>query len=248
MDAWKRARSPKSRSAAHPRRDVARVPLDRTTSISPLVGSACGPTARQCCWRSRAWAARARRPARAARRSHPARLRTPSLPRRRRACLRGAGALFPTSPALHLNRNWTKPSARLCDSAFDLHRRYAGDATGHKECSGASRSDPTGGEENRRPSQQTGAGESQSESRVRGSGIRKQQIGRRQRRPFQLYLWGVTRRAGRDRGVGSAKQVTVRQRKRSARELATPNRRVDKAKGKTQSAISGLKARVRDAV
>ena len=42
---------------------VARVRLDRkATSISLLVGSACGPTARKCCWRSRAWAARARRP------------------------------------------------------------------------------------------------------------------------------------------------------------------------------------------
>ena len=38
-------------------------------------------------------------------------------------------------------------------------------------CCSAPRSDASGGEEDRRPSQQIGAGEDQSESRVRGSGI-----------------------------------------------------------------------------
>jgi ferritin-like metal-binding protein YciE len=52
------------------------------------------------------------------------------------------------------------------------HAKDLGDAARHERCSGAPRSDSTGGEEDRRPSQQIGAGESQSESRVRRSGIR----------------------------------------------------------------------------
>ena len=51
------------------------------------------------------------------------------------------------------------------------HAEGMGDAAGHAGCCSAPRSDASGGEEDRRPSQQIGAGEDQSESCVRRSGI-----------------------------------------------------------------------------
>jgi uncharacterized protein YjbJ (UPF0337 family) len=77
-------------------------------------------------------------------------------------------------------------------------------------------------------------------------------MGRRQRRPFQLPLTGDDSGAGQGSCRGSAKQVTgaveeavgkgVGDAKLASEDIA------DKAEGKMQSAVGGLKDVVRDAV